>query len=114
MARYYGQNCHICRYVKALKNWYNSLLNPLPILLCLWTNIFLDFVTGLFISNGFNAILIIIDCLTQKRHCIPCIRDKNNTTIKAITQLLLQNMWKIYSFPLSLTLDRSSQFILGV
>lgn len=32
----YIQNCHTCRYAKALKNWYNDLLNPLSIFTRLW------------------------------------------------------------------------------
>ena len=40
--------------------------------------------------------------------------DKNGANIKATSQFLLQNILKVYGFPLSLTLDKDPQFILGV
>ena len=90
------------------------MLKPLPIPSCPWTDVILDFVTSLSISNNYNAILIVIDYLTKKKHYIPCTTDENGTTIEAIAQLLLQNIWKFYGLPLSLTLDRGPLFISGV
>ncbi len=70
--------------------------------------------TGLPPSNGYNTVLMIIDRLTKERHYIPCTTDKNGTTAEAIVYLLLNNVWKLHSLPLSLTSDRGPQFILGV
>ena len=89
MVRYYIQNYHICRYAKASKDWYNSLLKPLPIPSCPWTNITLDFVTGLPINNSYNVILMVVDCLIKEKHYIPFSTDENGTTTKVIAQLLL-------------------------
>lgn len=50
------------------------------------------------------------DYLTKKRYYILCTKDKNGTTIEATTELLLQNIWKLYGLPLSLTLGRGPQF----
>ena len=85
----YIQNCHTFRCVKAPRNWYNGLLKLLPIPSCLSTDVTLDFVTGLPISNGYNAILMVVNCLTKERHYIPCTTDENGTTIEATAQLLL-------------------------
>ena len=79
-----------------------------------WTNVTLDFVTGLPISNGYNAILMVVDRLTKERHYIPCTIDENGTTTEATAQLLLQNVWKLHGLPLLLTSDRGPQFISGV
>ena len=110
----YIQNCHRCRHAKAPRDWYNGLLKPLPIPSCLWTDVTLDFVTGLSISNGYNAILIVVDRLTKERHYIPCTINKNGSTTEATAQLLFQNVWKLHSLLLSLTSDRGPQFISGV
>ena len=88
MVWHYIQNCHSCKRAKALKNWYNGLLKPLPISSHPWTDITLDFVTGLPISNSYNIILMVVDWLTKERHYILCITDKNGTTTKATAQLL--------------------------
>ena len=89
MVQHYIQNCHSCRRVKAPRDQYNGLFKPLPIPSCSWTNITLDFVTGLPISNCYNTILIVVDCLTKEKHYIPCIIDENSTTTEATAHLLL-------------------------
>ncbi len=110
----YIRNCHTCRHAKAPKNWYNSLLKLLSILSCPWTDIILDFVTGLPSSNGYNAVLMVVDRLTKKWHYIPYTIDENSTTAEATIYLLLNNVWKLHGFPLSLTSDWGLQFISGV
>ncbi len=108
------QNCHTCRRAKAQRDQYNGFLKPLPIPSRLWTDVTLDFVTGLPISNGYNAILMVVDCLTKERHYILYTTDENGTTTEATAQLLLQNVWKLHGLPSSLTSDRGPQFISGV
>ena len=92
MVQRYIQNCHSCRRAKALRDRYNDLLKPLPIPSRLWTDVTLDFLTGLPISNDYNAILMVVDCLTKERYYIPCTINKNGTTTEATAQLLLQNV----------------------
>ena len=90
------------------------MLKPLLIVSCPWTDVTLNFVTGLPISNSYNTILMVVDRLTKKKYYIPCTINKNGITTKATAQLLLQNVWKLYGLPLSLTSDRGPQFLLGV
>ncbi len=70
--------------------------------------------TGLPPSNGYNAVLMVIDRLTKERHYIPCITDENGTTAEVTAYLFLNNVRKLHGLPLSLTSDRGSQFISGV
>ena len=106
----YIRNCHTCRRAKAPRDQYNGLLKPLPIPTRPWTDVTLDFVTGLPHSNGYNAVLMVIDRLTKERHYILCTTDENGTTAEATTYLLLNNVWKLHGLPLSLTLDRGLKF----
>ena len=101
----YIQNCHICRPGKAPRDQYNGLLKPLPILTRPWINVTLDFVTGLANSNSYNAVLMVIDRLTEKKYYILCIKNKNYTRAEAIANLLLNNVWKLHDLPLLLTSD---------
>ena len=107
----YIRNCYTCRRAKAPRDQYNGLLKPLPIPTRPWTDVTLDFVTGLPHSNGYNAVLMVIDRLTKKRYYISCTTDKNGTTAEATAYLLLNNVWKLHDLPLSLTSDRGPQFI---
>ena len=56
---------------------------------------------------------MLIDRLTKEKYYIPCTTNKNGTTAKATTYLLLNNVWKLHGLPLSLTSDRGPQFISG-
>ena len=92
MVRRYILNCHTCRRAKALRDRYNGLLKPLLIPSHPWTDVTLDFVTGLRISNCYNTILMVVDRLTKERHYIPCTTDENGTTTEATAQLFFQNV----------------------
>lgn len=48
----YIQNCHLYKYAKILRDWYNSLLKWLLILSYSYTKIIFEFVTDLLISKG--------------------------------------------------------------
>ena len=89
-------------------------MKPLPIPTRPWTDVILDFVTRLLPSNGYNAVLMVIDQLTKKKHYIPCTTDKNGTTAETTAYLLLNNVWKLFGLLLSLTSDQGPQFISGV
>ncbi len=72
MIKRYIQNCYICRRSKASKDRINELLKSLLIFKQQWQNISLDFIIDLLESDENNAILIVIDQLSKKRHYISC------------------------------------------
>jgi transposase InsO family protein len=67
----------------------------------------MDFVTGLPESEGYDAIMVVVDRLTKMRHLLPC-----NTTVNSedVAQLYLRNIWKLHGLPTHLTSDRGTQF----
>ncbi len=89
-------------------------MKPLPIPTHPWTDVTLDFVTGLPLNNSHNAVLMVIDRLTKERHYIPCTTDKNDTIAEADAYLLLNNVWKLHGLLLLLTSNQGPQFISGV
>ena len=50
----------------------------------------MDFITGLPLSEGKNAILTVICRLTKERHYIPCSTDDEGTTAEKTAELMLQ------------------------
>ena len=88
----YIQNCHVCRRSKPSRETYNGLLQPLPIPQRPWQDISLDFVTGLPLCEGLNAILVVTCRLTKERHYIPCFAGDEGTTAEATAQLLLKHV----------------------
>lgn len=86
-------------------------MKSLQIFFCLQTDVTLNFVNGLLVSNSFNIILRVIDYLIKKKYYIPCIMNENSTVTETIAQSLLQNVWKLYDLLLQLTSNKSSQLI---
>ena len=63
----------------------------------------MDFVTGLLVSEGYNAILVVIDRLTKMRHFIP-----TNTTASAetVADLFVNHVYRLHGFPDTVVSDR--------
>src|SRR5262249_47921248 len=61
----YVSSCDICQRNKMARHKKYGILRPLPIPDSPWTSISMDMITHLPISNGFNAILVIIDRFTK-------------------------------------------------
>ncbi|KAH0608324.1 uncharacterized protein H6S33_001458 [Morchella sextelata] len=74
----YVWNCHTCQRSKP--NTYGKLrvLRPLPIPEQRWQEVSMDFINGLPESEGYDAIMVIVDRLTKRRHFQP-----SNTTVNS-------------------------------
>src|SRR5450755_3888109 len=68
----------------------------------------MDFVTGLPLVNGFDAVLNMVDRLSKFRHIILC-----SITIisKDLAKLFINHVWKYYGFSESCISDRGSLFV---
>lgn len=105
----YVLNCDTCRRSKAPRNRLQDVLRPLPIPDCPWTDLSMDFVTGLPESNGYNAILVVVDRLTKMRHLIPTTEECDAPTP---ADLFVDYVWKLHGLPESIVSDRGTQFTL--
>ena len=70
-------------------------------------DISIDFVTGLPLSNGFDAILVVVDRLTKRRHFIAC---QTTCTAADLAELFVQRVWSWHGLPFSIISDRGPQF----
>jgi hypothetical protein len=107
----YLKNCHICKRFKASRNKYSNLLNSLSISQRSWTNIIMNFVIELFLSNNFNAILMIVNRLTKIHHYISCTATDEDTNVEEIARLLISYVWKLHELSNTIVSDRESQFV---
>ncbi|KAH0608780.1 uncharacterized protein H6S33_001008 [Morchella sextelata] len=103
----YVRNCHTCQRSKPNTHGKLGVLRPLPIPEQPWQEVSMDFVTGLLVSEGYDAIIVVVDRLTKMRHLLSC-----NTTVNSedIAQLYLRYIWKLYGLPTHVTSDRGTQF----
>jgi hypothetical protein len=107
----YVRNCHICRRIKATKDKYHELLNSLSMLDRSWIDITFDFVTNLFDSRDYNAILMMIDRLNKMHHYILCTINENEITIEKTIKLFIQHVWKLHELSITMFSDKESSFI---
>ena len=108
----YLRNCHVCKRAKSARDAYNSLLQPLPVPERPWVDLTMDFVVGLPKSQGYDAILMVVDQLSKERHYIPCTEKDNGTNTEATAAMFLRHVWCYHGFLISLISDRGPQFAL--
>ena len=68
----------------------------------------MDFIEGLLLSNGKQAIFVVLDRLSKAAHFIPLSHPYTTSTI---AQAFMDHVFKLYGFPSSITSDRDSIFL---
>ena len=106
--RQYVSNCLTYRRIKARRNRHQGLLQPLPIPERSWQHISVDFITHLPLSNGFDAVLVIVDRLTKMRHYVPCHMTDN---AEDVSRIFIREIYRLHGAPVSVISDRDIRFI---
>jgi len=76
-----------------------------------WMHISADFITKLPLAQGYNSILVVVDCFTKMAYFVPTMEK---TTAKELARLLRDNMWRLHGLPESIISDRGPQFAAGL
>jgi transposase InsO family protein len=84
-----------------------GLLRPLPVADSPWTQLSADFVVDLPPSNGYNAILVVVDRFTKMATFIP---TTTKCTAEEFATLFFKNVYCKHGMPVSLVTDRGSLF----
>src|SRR5260370_10315401 len=83
-------------------------LKQLPIPDKPWNSISMDFIKHLPSSNGFTAILVVVDCLTKQSLFIP---THDTTNSPKLAQLFLTHVFSKHGVPLHVTSDQGTKFV---
>lgn len=102
------RNCHTCRRSTPSREAHQGVLKPLPIPQQAWRDISMDFITHLEPSNGFDAVLVVVDRLTKMKHFIPC---NGTCDAEGVAKLYVQYVWKLHGLPVTVISDRGPQFV---
>ena len=73
----------------------------------LWKSIAIDFITDLPDSDGYDTILVVIDCLTKMSHFIPCRKDIN---ARQFATIFRKEIIQLHGIPGDIITDRGSLF----
>jgi len=101
----YLQICAVCQQCKSDCMKPAGLLQPLPIPTRIWTDISMDFIEGLPISNDHSVIMVVVDRLSKYAHFIPL---KHPFTADSVAKTFVANVVRLHGIPLWATEIRSS------
>lgn len=103
----YVRTCDICQKTKPRKHSPFGLLQSIAIPSQPFEVITMDFIMDLPDSNGFNAILVVVDKLTKFVIVMPC-----NTTVneEETAELLFKNVFKTFGLPRQIISDRDARW----
>jgi transposase InsO family protein len=71
----------------------------------------MDFVTGLPVDHGYNAVLVTSCRMSKERHLIPCVASEKGTSAETTAELVIQNVVKLHGLPDTVVSDRGPQFV---
>ena len=99
LVKEYVTRCDTCQQFKESNMAPAGLLHPLETPSLPWEHISANFITDLPLSNGFDAILTVIDWFSKKVELIPCTKT---CSALDIVKLFMHNVWKHHGLPFSL------------
>jgi transposase InsO family protein len=72
-----------------------------------WKNISADFIVGLPMSQGFDALLVVVDRTKKQMHAVPTTMEMSAL---GLAKLYRDNVWRYHGLPDSIISDRGLQF----
>ncbi|QRV83408.1 Retrovirus-related Pol polyprotein from transposon [Ceratobasidium sp. AG-Ba] len=99
--------CDVCQKTKPRRHGKIGYLQPIPIPEQPFEVVSLDFIMDLPESNGYNAVLVLVDKLTRYAHFIPCTTRINEIET---AELFRDHIWAQYGLPRQIISDRDSRW----
>ncbi|CUA68987.1 Transposon Tf2-12 polyprotein [Rhizoctonia solani] len=103
----YIQSCDSCLRSKQSNQAPMGLLQPIELPNKPWEEITYDLIVGLPESEGYDAILTVVDRLSKMVHFIP---THSNATATDVANLFVNFIWKLHGLPRKTISDRGPQF----
>jgi len=104
----YVKSCTTCARAKVPRHKPYGMLKQLPIPEKPWNSISMDFIEQLPDSDGFTAILVVIDRLSKQAVFIP---THDTITSPELARLFLLHIFSKHGVPAHVTSDRGTEFI---
>ncbi|PRQ22490.1 putative nucleotidyltransferase, Ribonuclease H [Rosa chinensis] len=104
----YVASCDQCQRQKYESIHPPGLLQPLPIPDHTWEDISMDFVEGLPDSQGYNAIMVVVDRLSKYAHFVPV---SHPFTASQIADTFMKHIFKLHGMPKRIVSDRDPVFL---
>ena len=105
--RRFVRNCNTCGKSKIWREQKHGLLKPLPIPERIWSELSIDFITGLAPSKDYTSIMVVTDRLSKSIIAVPM---KETCTIDVV-QTLLEHIFQHHELPTAIASDHGTQFV---
>lgn len=107
-----GMRKFVTRYANQcdIKSIRHAPFRPLKLLQvphCPWRSNSMDFITGLPESQGFDTIWVVVDCLTEISHFLPC---NISTTAQGFAKLFMTHVFRLHGLPDEIISNRDFLF----
>lgn len=106
--REYVASCYQCQRNKVPRHKKYGLLQPLPIAPRPWDSLSMDFISQLPNSNGFDAILVVVDRFSKMSLFI---KTYTTATAEDLAKLFVEFVFSKHGLPTNIVSDRGSLFI---
>jgi len=106
--RQYVNSCDICQRTKAIRAKPCGTLAPNRIPSHPWQCILVDLITKLPTSQGYDAILVVVDRFTKMIHLIPTY---TTLSLEGVARLFRDHVWKDFGIPENIIYDQGSVFV---
>jgi hypothetical protein len=103
----YIHHCHTCQWSQTSQQHPVGVLGSLPVPWKPWTNISMNFLTGLLWSQGYDTIWVVVDRLTKIQHFVPC---QTTTSAPNLADIFLQHIWQLHRLSDTIISDHGTQF----
>ena len=105
--RRFVRNCNTCDKSKIWREQKHGLLKPLPILERIWSELSVDFITGLVPSKDCTSIMVVTDQLSKSIIVVPM----KETRAIDVAQTLLEHIFQHHGLPTAIVSNRGTQFV---
>lgn len=104
-------SCAVCQQHKYEALSPARLLQPLPIPSRIWYDISMDFIIGLPPCKGKTMTWVVVDRLSEYAHFVALAYPY---TTSSVTNLFVENIFKLHGMPTSIICDRNPVFLSGL
>lgn len=98
----YVRNFHICKRNKVEHLWPMGLLQSIPILNQVWSDISMDFIEGLLMSGEYNYVMMIVGIFNKYAHFLGM---KYLFTSSQVVEIFIKDFIRLYKIPSSIITD---------